>query len=310
MLLRDDLVAFDALRDEVVVRRQRTGQGIVEKDYWATEVLRGATLPVEGCAVQIFKGGTSLSKAFGIIERFSEDIDLLVATELTGNSLKRALRAVAQNSCDQLGIAFEREREGRGYLNARFTYPARAQTDLLSDGVLLEMGCRGGPLPNEVRTVRSLMSEVADEIEFGSSRDYEDLSPFELTVLAPERTLAEKLAFLHHRATTRDLERLHGGARHLYDVYRLLGHASTVKALQVGVMAELMEDIDERSARANWGYTPRPKDGFAASPAFADDPDIRRSLSEGYVEIGGLIWGAQPDVSLMVDFIRERAELL
>ena len=47
--------------------------------------------------------------------------------------------------------------------------------------------------------------------------DYTDLAPFDVIVLAPERTLAEKLAFLHHRATIGDHEVLTCGARHLYD---------------------------------------------------------------------------------------------
>lgn len=89
------------------------------------------------------------------------------------------------------------------------------------------MGCRGGPIPNKVCSIRSFMSEVADETDSGSSADYDDLAPFELTVLAPERTLAEKLAFLHHRASVRELTQLKGGVRHLYDVYRLLGYEPT-----------------------------------------------------------------------------------
>lgn len=208
-------------------RRPGTSPGIAEKDYWATEVLRATTCPVEGCSEQVFKGGTSLSKGFGIIERFSEDVDLLVVTSLTGNALKRTLRSVAQDASQVLHINYEREREGRGYLNARFHYSARTDSSVLSEGVLLETGCRGGPIPNKVCSIRSFMSEVADETDSGSSADYDDLAPFELTVLAPERTLAEKLAFLHHRASVRELTQLKGGVRHLYDVYRLLGYEPT-----------------------------------------------------------------------------------
>ncbi|MGH8997927.1 MAG: nucleotidyl transferase AbiEii/AbiGii toxin family protein [Acidimicrobiia bacterium] len=48
----------------------------VEKDFWVTEVLRGVVAgAVASKVVMVFKGGTSLSKAYGIIERFSEDVD-------------------------------------------------------------------------------------------------------------------------------------------------------------------------------------------------------------------------------------------
>ena len=60
-----------------------------EKDYWATEVLRSATAPLSGIDDLVFKGGTSFSKAYGIIKRFSEDIDVLVVCQQTGHALKR-----------------------------------------------------------------------------------------------------------------------------------------------------------------------------------------------------------------------------
>ena len=58
------------------------------------------------------------------------------------------------------------------------------------------------------------MSHAADQIDPTARDDYADLAAFEVTVLAAERTLAEKLAFLHHRATIGDLDALTRGARH------------------------------------------------------------------------------------------------
>jgi hypothetical protein len=75
------------------------------------------------------------------------------------------------------------------------------------------------------------MADVAEEQEQGSSFDYADLEAFEVTVLSPHRTLAEKLAFLHHRATQGDAEALQRGARHLYDVAMILRHEESCMAL-------------------------------------------------------------------------------
>ncbi len=69
-LLREDPDAFDALRD-LTADRIEVDPGAIEKDYWATEVLRSATTPLSGIDDLVFKGGTSLSKAYGIIKRFS-----------------------------------------------------------------------------------------------------------------------------------------------------------------------------------------------------------------------------------------------
>jgi predicted nucleotidyltransferase component of viral defense system len=308
-LLREDIEAFDVLRD-AAADHHGLPPGIVEKDYWATEILRSATRPLEGATELVFKGGTSLSKAFDIIQRFSEDVDLLVVTELTGNPLKRLLRSIADRATERLGPQHQREREGRGYLNARYSYPTRASVNILAEGVLLEMGCRGGPLPNQRRVVESLLALAAEHVAEGSRAEYSDLAPFEVTVLAPERTLAEKLAFVHHRASTRQLEQLRGGARHFYDIYQLLNDSSTVAVLQGGTMAELMVDVDRRSEIAGWSYTPRPSEGFAASPAFGDDAEVIGALRQGYVQIRQLLWGDVPDFDHMLSFIREQHELL
>ncbi len=220
---------FEALRDATAASLG-VDPRLVEKDYWATQVLRVATRPTEGHTA-VFKGGTSLSKAFGLIERFSEDIDLLIVTDDVNNPLKRRLRAVADSVTDELGLDHERENQGRGYLNARYAYEGAGVLSYLTTGVLLEMGSRGGPDPNTVRTVTSLMGDQAERIESGSPTELPDLRPFDVTVLAPERTLAEKLAFLHHRATVGDTDNLRQGARHLYDVAMLLNHDDVINVL-------------------------------------------------------------------------------
>lgn len=68
---------------EALVDRTAEALGIdaafVEKDFWVIEALRTATATAASNEVRaIFKGGTSLSRAFGIIQRFSEDVDLLL----------------------------------------------------------------------------------------------------------------------------------------------------------------------------------------------------------------------------------------
>ena len=309
-LLRDDSETFDALRDGAA-ERFAIDSGAIEKEYWALEVLRAATAPLDGVDEFVFKGGTSLSKAYGIIERFSEDIDLLVTTTATGKALKRILRTVAERTSTNLGIKHERAHEGKGFLNARYTYPARREVEFLSPGVLLEMGSRGGPLPNQRRSVQSSMAEAAIAINPEAATRYVDLTSFEVTALAPERTLAEKLAFLHHRATAEDLTALAGGARHLYDVAMLLSNTDVRNALQnPEVIRELMTDIDARSDAAGWPYTPRPESGFASSPAFTGQPDITDALKSGYARLDDLVWGHRPSFAEAIDIIRTHHGLI
>ena len=171
----------------------------------------------------------------------------------------------------------------------------------LTSGVLLEMGSRGGPDPNTQRAVTPLMADVAERTQPGSAGEFADLASFTVTVLAPARTLAEKLAFLHHRATAGDSEALDKGARHLYDVAMLLRDAETAGTLADGQIEALMGDIDERSANAGWGFTPRPSDGFAASPAFSLAGETQAALRRGYEAVRQLVWGEFPSYESAID---------
>jgi hypothetical protein len=119
----------------------------IEKDIWVVEVLRSVFRPVDGARV-IFRGGTSLSKAYGIIERFSEDVDLLVVPEnaLSRGGRDHVLRELPSRAALDLGTTAAREgstqegihRSERVANDAVFADPGR-----VTAGVLLEMGVRG-----------------------------------------------------------------------------------------------------------------------------------------------------------------------
>jgi len=286
---------FDDLRDraaEII----GVPAGAIEKDYWATEGLRSVSRPMSGIARIVFKGGTSLSKAFRLIDRFSEDMDVIAVLDdgITSSGLKEALRRLGDRAAVELAAALTREQEGRGFLNVRLAYDARADAPFLSAGVLLEIGSRGGPEPSETRQVRSLMSEAAENVDPTALDEFADLQPFTVHVLAPERTLAEKLAFLHHRASTGDAGALTAGARHLYDVALLLDNDDVRSRIAHREIAGLMEDIDARSAAAGWGYTARPSTSFADSPAFSPALATTDALRDGYQALATLVWGRFP----------------
>ena len=80
--------------------QQREIQEIyVEKDYWVTLALK--TIFESDCKeYTVFKGGTALSKCYKVIERFSEDIDLVVLREEgeSGNSLTRKIKSISKNN--------------------------------------------------------------------------------------------------------------------------------------------------------------------------------------------------------------------
>lgn len=94
MTLFRDRPDFDATID-AAAERLGVDAVITEKDYWVSQVLRSLADQFPG--EFIFKGGTSLSKCYRLIQRFSEDIDLLIRPgERSGNATDRMLKDMAE----------------------------------------------------------------------------------------------------------------------------------------------------------------------------------------------------------------------
>lgn len=150
----------------------------------------------------IFKGGTSLSKGYGIVERFSEDIDVLV---LPGNRGRGASDKLMKAMGEAAATGIGGEASGAGAETGRHraytvSYPAtREPTALITTTVLLEMGVRGGSQPHESVAIGSLLGDALRDAGTDLD-DYEDLAPFEVQVLHPARTLLEKLVHIHELA--------------------------------------------------------------------------------------------------------------
>jgi hypothetical protein len=289
----------------------------IEKDVWVVEVLRSVFRPIEDARV-IFKGGTSLSKAYGIIERFSEDVDLLVvpADGASRGAADRVLRGLPARAASDMGTTAAKEgsaqegvhRQERVAYEALFPDPGR-----VTAGVLLEMGIRGGPEPSELRQIRSYAAEWAVESGAAAEDEYEEFAPVRVVALRPERTLIEKLSLIHHLAATypQSADRIPANGRHLYDIYRLLGNDSVLTALQEQGFAErVAADAYERSLLARWPCTPRPEAGFATSPAFGDKTDLSAVFRDALDQATTLVWGSVPTLAQLVARVHDRADLL
>ena len=139
-LLRDDVEAFAVLRD-AAAEQSGVVLGAVQKDYWAVEVLGSVCAPLEGVEAIVFKAGTSLSKVYGIIERFSEDIDVVAVlrTGLSANQVKKTLRRVGDRAARDLEVRAQRVGEGRGFVNTRFDYGPAFAVPFLSAAILAEL---------------------------------------------------------------------------------------------------------------------------------------------------------------------------
>lgn len=323
--LRDDP---DVLN--VLVARAADYYGVsaayIEKDFWVTEVLRVASrtrtvrLPDGNSAdtTFIFKGGTSLSRVFGLIQRFSEDIDLIAVFDKEAATAARhkVLKLVDAEVSEHVGTLGEvvpgSSTTGiKRYTNYR--YPVVVDDGGLKEGVLLELGSRGGTYPAAVHSYRSMLADFA-LAEIAEDEDvWEEFAPFDVLTLSPERTLFEKVAAVHDAAARSDHSALAKLGRHFYDIHCLLASAEVRHALvalgDAGLSA-LVEDINVHSAQARFPWTPRPEGGYAESPAFDPDHESRVAIAVGFEASQGLIYGRQPTLEDITDLVAEHRGLL
>jgi hypothetical protein len=300
----------------------------VEKDYWVVELLRSVTRPLElkpGSGIEsdvrvLFKGGTSLSKAYALIERFSEDVDILVVCGGLGREAreKRVMRPICDRAQMDLALTNDQVEHldySRGFTrNIDYVYPRTIISMGIRPGVRLEMGVRGGTIPGTQRcSVLSYIAEYVRQHDIDAS--FDDLAPVQLEVLAPVRTLAEKLALLHHagtRAQAGDSSALMGAGRHMYDVYRLLSDPEVCDVLErAGSRMDLLAaDVDGQSEKYGWTFTPRPPAGYAASVVFEADGQIGRAAKAAYQLALRLVWGTRPTFEQCCEVVQSKSSLL
>jgi predicted nucleotidyltransferase component of viral defense system len=212
----------------------------VEKDWWVTMSLR-ALFSCE-CKDQIvFKGGTSLSKAWNLIERFSEDIDIAIDRAFFGfegelkkkqiNNLRRASCSyIKEKLINDLGDRFqaagiegyslfiqEMQDTTKDPSTIEIHYNSLFATgSYIQDKVLIEIGARSLIEPSENIQLRSIIADAYPNTAFADTY-------FDVPAVIPQRTFLEK-AFLLHEEFQKPSEniRVNRMSRHIYDLEKLM----------------------------------------------------------------------------------------
>ena len=271
----------------------------VEKDYYVTEVLR-IVATTYGDRV-IFKGGTSLSKGWQLIERFSEDVDLFVdparfVPALSGpRSVDRELRALRDAVAPHPALTLLPERGqtigGRSRAD-HFAYTTRfAELAGVAATVRVEPGVQSGDHPVEQRQIRSLVAEFLTERDQGDIAD--DLTTFEMTLLHFRRTFVEKLFTIHSKVIRliEDGTPVARDTRHYADLHALAGRPEVVNMLRSGEYTDIRRDYDILSTK--WfPNSHRPPLGlrFNESQALFPTSELRQILAVDYAEQCGLLF--------------------
>ncbi len=271
-------------------RPQGLRPAIIEKDYYVTEALRiiAATAPEK----VIFKGGTSLSKGWNLIQRFSEDIDifldpLLFEPALGKNGIDRELKKLRGTVGTHPALTFvdgESQTIGGFGRNDRFSYEQRfGGPGEVTPRVLLEAGTASGREPTTVVQLSSYLGQFLRENGLSLGADDEELFPMRL--LHFRRTFVEKMFAIHSKVEMlkRDGRPLGSYARHYYDLFQLAAHPEVVAMLNSAEYATIKDDYD-RISRAHFPKSYFHPDGmsFAKSDALFPTPDLAASIGPQY----------------------------
>ncbi len=213
----------------------------IEKDWWVTLALK-ASFELKYSPSIVFKGGTSLSKGWNLIERFSEDIDLAIDRKFfgfEGDISKSQIKNLRKISCEFISTTFLED------LTKQFTEWKAIQecslnaqpivdsdkdpqvieihynsvfdkSDYLPQRVLLEMSSRSLMEPSENREINSILSTAFPDQAF-------TIDPFSISTVLPQRTFLEKIFLLHEEFSQDTVKiRIDRLSRHLYDLEKLM----------------------------------------------------------------------------------------
>lgn len=193
---------------------------IVEKDYYVTIFLKELVKEVPDI---IFKGGTSLSKCFKLINRFSEDIDLNVITDnKISNSKRKKIKYSIVKVAEKLSfpiLNIEDTRSRRDYNLYKIEFDTLFSGFAVKNLILIEtfFSIRSFPVIKE--KVNCLLYDYIksnDQLKFLSTKY--DLEDFSLYVQTIERTFIDKIFALCEYYLKNKVERY---SRHLYDIHKL-----------------------------------------------------------------------------------------
>ncbi len=241
----------DLFRRAAGILRPERAPAIIEKDFWVCWALHRLFDVLQFRPQLIFKGGTSLSKAYNAVERFSEDVDLSLSRRdlgfaddrdpeqpgISGKESRRRIEALV-DTCqrairDRLlpGLrddfasiigpsAWGVELDTIDPQTVIFTYPgselAGTLPEAIRPAIRLEMGARSDDWPAEEREIRPYAAEA-----FPAA--FTVAASCQVRALDAKRTFWEKATILHaeyHRPADKPLAA--GMSRHYYDIYRVL----------------------------------------------------------------------------------------
>lgn len=298
-------------------------KALVEKDFWICLVLDYLFTTSKFKSNITFKGGTSLSKGFNIIDRFSEDIDIILDWRLFGvkddepladrsntqqdkynkelnekakTFIKNELLPDIKNGLSEiLGVDADICIDEKDDQVLNFYYPKMYEVGALLQFIRLEIGPLAAWTP-------SLTVEITPYIAEEMPNILEQKSTQVLTV-SPERTFWEKATILHREAN-RPIEKSMPlrYSRHFYDLYRFTKTEYAKRALENKVLLKKVVTFKKKFYRDSWAdYDACLCGHFKLVPPYARIPELRKD----YFAMREMFYEAVPDFDNVIRVLRE-----
>lgn len=246
----------------LVAMKKSLPETIIEKDMWVSYLLDYLFNRCQYKAFFEFKGGTSLSKGYSVINRFSEDVDIVVnAAVFMDADIKDVLALPSKTQkqkkaeqLNQLAVQFYREKliptmqkDINSEINKKMvvtlseeelaiyvSYPCTYKDAYINSSVKLEIGPLAAWTPNEEREVCSFIQEEYPQLC--------EKTKFPVLITLPKRTFWEKAIILHQEANRKDGKFPSRYSRHYYDLYKMFSTNIKVEALKD---RELLDEVRE-----------------------------------------------------------------
>ncbi len=300
----------------------------VEKDWWVTLSLK-ALFSSKYSEYMLFKGGTSLSKCWKLIERLSEDIDIALAAEAFGvtnqeNPSKTFVENLKKKGCHFTSNELKKELElqfvalgvpeGMIIIEAAPVNPKMPDTDpqtlfvkytslydpnpYMEDQVKIEVSVRSLKEPFSKVKIESILHE-----QFPNPTAYPEIA-FEVGTVDAHRTFLEKTFLLHEEFSRTDKTKIRSKrmSRHLYDLVRMMDTTAGNNALSNKSLYDAIIKHRENYSRLTWvDYTTLSRDKIYFLPPV----EFMASYEKDYEEMTEqMIYGEAPAFDLLIEQLK------
>ena len=298
--------------------RRGIGSAVAEKDFWVCWVLKRLFADPVLKEHIVFKGGTTLSKVFGIIERFSEDVDLILDWRLLGfgEGLENPYQEFGSNTKqDQFNKRFNEKAaeyiagellprlfsifavcpqvtaaiDTRDAQAIEVAYPAAFSETYLRPNVRLETGPLAAWVPSAPYVIRPYAADVFPELFADPACP--------VVAIAAERTFWEKATILHQQAHRTGVMPPRY-SRHYYDLHRLAHSPVKDTALHAWDLLRDVVEFKQRFYPCGWANYEQARPGtFKLMPVAPH----RRDLEKDYDAMRVMIFGEVPQFARIIE---------